>query len=62
MTAILNDPSVGAQKIDVTTHEGIVTVSGRVNTPAQHDQVLALARQVDGVTIVKDALAVDAIN
>ena len=57
-TTMLNDPSIGALKIDVETHEGIVTVSGRVNSQAQHDQALALARGVDGVTIVKDALSV----
>jgi osmotically-inducible protein OsmY len=57
-TAMLNDPSVGALKIDVETRQGLVTLSGRVNTQAQHDHALALARQVDGVTIVKDALLV----
>jgi osmotically-inducible protein OsmY len=36
----------------------VVTLSGRVKSPAEHDQALALARKVDGVTDVKDALQV----
>jgi osmotically-inducible protein OsmY len=35
-----------------------VTLSGRVKSQAEHDQALALARQVDGVSEVKDALQV----
>ena len=35
-----------------------MTLSGGVKNQAEHDQALALARQVDGVTEVKDALQV----
>ena len=57
-TSMLNDPAVGGMKIDVDTFKGVVTLSGRVKSQAEHDQALALARQVDGVTEVKDALQV----
>jgi osmotically-inducible protein OsmY len=57
-TAMLNDPAVGGLSIDVDTYKGVVTLSGRVKTPAERDQALALARKTDGVTEVKDALQV----
>ena len=57
-TAMLNDPTVGGLRIDVDTFKGVVTLSGRVKTQAEKDQAVALARQIDGVTEVKDALQV----
>jgi osmotically-inducible protein OsmY len=57
-TAMLNDPAVGGLRIDVDTYKGVVTLSGRVKSQGEHDQALALARKVDGVTEVKDALQV----
>jgi osmotically-inducible protein OsmY len=57
-TAMLNDPGVGGLSIDVDTFKGVVTLSGRVKSQAEKDQAVALARRVDGVTEVKDALQV----
>jgi osmotically-inducible protein OsmY len=57
-TAMLNDPNVSGTNVDVDTYKGVVTLSGRVKSQAEHDQAVALARQVDGVTEVKDALQV----
>jgi osmotically-inducible protein OsmY len=57
-TAMLNDPTVGGLRIDVDTFKGVVTLSGRVKSPSERDQAIALARQVDGVVDVKDALQV----
>jgi osmotically-inducible protein OsmY len=57
-TAMLNDPAVGGTSIDVDTYKGVVTLSGRVKSQAEHEQAVALARKVDGVTEVKDALQV----
>jgi osmotically-inducible protein OsmY len=57
-TAMLNDPAVGGLSIDVDTFKGVVTLSGRVRTQAEKDQAIALARNVSGVTQVKDALQV----
>ncbi|HYS27498.1 MAG TPA: BON domain-containing protein [Vicinamibacterales bacterium] len=57
-TQMLNDPNVSGTGIDVDTYKGVVTLSGRVKSQAEHDQAVAIARQVDGVTEVKDALQV----
>ena len=57
-TAMLNDPAVGGLRIDVDTFKGVVTLNGRVKTQGEKDQAIALARRVDGVTEVKDALQV----
>lgn len=57
-TAMLNDPNVGGTSIDVDTFKGTVTLSGRVKSQAEHDQAMSLARRVDGVTEVKDALQI----
>jgi osmotically-inducible protein OsmY len=57
-TAMLNDPAVGGLSIDVDTYKGVVTLSGRVKSQTERDQALSLARRVDGVTEVKDALQV----
>jgi hyperosmotically inducible protein len=57
-TAMLNDPVVGGLRIDVDTFKGTVTLSGRVKSDAERQQAIALARSVDGVTQVKDALQV----
>lgn len=57
-TAMLNDPTVGGLRIDVDTFKGVVTLSGRVESPAEHDQAVALARSIDGVVEVKDSLQV----
>jgi osmotically-inducible protein OsmY len=57
-TAMLNDPDVGGLRIDVDTFQGVVTLSGRVHSPAERDQAIALARRVNGVTEVKDALQI----
>jgi hyperosmotically inducible protein len=57
-TAMLNDPAVGGLRIDVDTFKGAVTLSGRVKSDAEKQQAITLARRIDGVTEVKDALQV----
>lgn len=57
-TAMLNDPDVGGLRIDVDTFKGVVTLSGRVKSQGEKNQAIALARMVDGVAEVKDALQV----
>lgn len=57
-TALLNDPGVGGLRIDVDTLRGAVTLTGRVGTAAERDQAIALARRVNGVIEVKDALQI----
>jgi osmotically-inducible protein OsmY len=57
-TAMLNDPTVGGLRVDVDTFKRVVTLSGRVKSQAERDQAIALARGVDGVVEVKDAMQV----
>jgi hyperosmotically inducible periplasmic protein len=57
-TMLLNDTQIGATKIDVTTTDGIVTVSGTVKSQAEATRAVELARQVTGVREVKSALHV----
>jgi osmotically-inducible protein OsmY len=57
-TAMLNDPAVGGLRVDVDTFKGVVTLSGRVKSPAERDQAIGIARGVDGVVEVKDAMQV----
>jgi osmotically-inducible protein OsmY len=57
-TAMLNDPAVGGLRVDVDTFKGVVTLSGRVKSQAEKDQAIALAKKIDGVVEVKDALQI----
>ena len=53
------DDTVKAYKIDVDTHNKVVTLSGEVDSQAQRDQALLLARNTKGVTDVIDQLRVN---
>jgi hyperosmotically inducible periplasmic protein len=57
-TAILNDPGVAGQKIDVNASAGVVTLSGVVKTKDEEARAIDLAKQVRGVTDVKSTLQV----
>jgi hyperosmotically inducible periplasmic protein len=57
-TAFINDPVVGAARIDVDTFKGVVTLSGRVNTKEEEAKAIALARGIRGVADVKSTLQV----
>lgn len=52
------DDDVKGHEIDVDTKEGVVTLSGRVETEAQRRQAVALARSTEGVREVVDQLKV----
>jgi len=58
-TAMLNDPAVGGLRVDVDTFKGVVTLSGRVKSQGERDQAIGIARTVDGVVEVKDALQIE---
>lgn len=58
-TAFVNDPAVGAMRIDVDTFKGLVTLSGRVKSKDEEAQAIALARKIRGVTDVKSTLVID---
>jgi hyperosmotically inducible periplasmic protein len=55
-TAILNDPGVAGQKIDVNASAGVVTLTGVVKTKDEEARAIELAKQVRGVTEVKSSL------
>jgi len=59
-TALLNDPGIGATKIDVDTSAGVVTLSGKVGNSGEEARALDLARRTSGVKAVKSALQIGA--
>lgn len=52
------DDIVKAYQVDVTTHDGVVTLSGDVETSAAREQAVKLARETAGVREVVDKLHV----
>ena len=52
------DADVKGLDIDVTTREGVVTLTGQVDSQAEKRQAVALARNTDGVREVQDQLQV----
>lgn len=55
---ILKDEGVKGLDVNVETHKGLVQLAGRVDTPAQIAQAEKIARSVEGVKGVKNALEV----
>jgi hyperosmotically inducible protein len=55
---LLLQPETSAEKIDVDTHQGVVTLSGQVKTPEEKEQVIQIARATEGVQRVEDRLTV----
>jgi hyperosmotically inducible protein len=53
------DDVVKARAIDVTTDNGIVTLSGTVTSHAERDRAMALARETEGVVRVVDKIRVE---
>ena len=58
-TAFINDPLVGALRIDVDTFKGVVTLSGRVKSKDEEAKAIAIARTIKGVTDVKSTLQIE---
>lgn len=54
------DELVKARRIDVETHQGVVTLRGEVSSESERAQALRLARTTDGVQRVEDSLTVNA--
>ena len=55
-TALGNDDLVKARNINVDTLRGEVTLNGTVNSAAEKERAISLAKRVDGVANVKDNL------
>jgi len=60
MTALVNDPEIGARPIAVQVTRGVVRLSGRVRSQAEVARAIALARAVPGVTRVDASIRVGA--
>lgn len=54
--AIFNEPSLKSAEINVETFKGVVQLSGFVHDKADINKAAELARQVKGVTSVKNDL------
>jgi osmotically-inducible protein OsmY len=52
------DAEVKGRKIDVTTEDGIVTLTGEVSSPSERRQAVLLAKATEGVKEVRDQLRV----
>jgi hyperosmotically inducible protein len=50
------DDSVKARTIDVTTSGSTVTLTGKINSAAERERAVSLARETDGITAVVDRL------
>ena len=57
-TVLLNDTQINATKINVSTSNGVVTLSGQVRSKPEEDRAVQLARGVSGVRDVKSALQI----
>jgi hyperosmotically inducible protein len=58
-TKLAADDTVKAYQIDVDTNNGVVTLTGNVETPAAKDQAMLIARQTNGVRDVVDQIVVN---
>ena len=56
-TALHEDKEIGESDIHVRTTAGVVTLTGRVNSPDAAAHAVHVARQVEGVTSVHNELA-----
>ena len=57
-TKFLADTKISGLKIDVDTHNNVVTLSGKVPTAAERTHAVAVAKDTDGVKSVVNKLTV----
>jgi hypothetical protein len=57
-TAIVNDPELGENAIEVRVARGVVILSGRVATEQQADRAAQISRTIDGVSGVRSELQI----
>ncbi len=57
-TAIFNEPTLKSTEINVETFKGTVQLSGFVNSQGDVNKAVAVARNVKGVTAVKNDMRV----
>jgi len=59
-TALLADPNVKGLQIDVDTKNGVVTLNGTADKPANRDRAVAIAKDTSGVKSVENQLVIKA--
>ena len=59
-SAISSEPELSALKIDVNTENGVVTLTGTVDSQQHLDRAAQVARTVDGVKSVENQLSTKA--
>ena len=57
-SAVFAEPGLKTLQIGVDTKDGVVTLSGNVDTPDLKDRAMQIAQHVDGVRSVVDNLAI----
>lgn len=57
-SAVLAEPGLKTLQIGVDTKDGVVTLSGTVDTPVLKERAMQIAQQVDGVRSVVDNLSI----
>jgi BON domain len=57
-SALRSTSALQGYRIEIDVKDGMVTLTGAVNHPVEHDQAIGLARQVSGVAAVVDYLRV----
>lgn len=57
-TALIDDEIVKARQVEVETYKGNVQLSGFVETPAQKQRAVQVARSIDGVVNVTDNISI----
>jgi hyperosmotically inducible protein len=55
---LLADAQLGARRLDVSTVNGVVTLSGTVGSPAEVERAIAAAKHVAGVRSVTSELKI----
>jgi len=59
LEALWDDPVIGRRPLDVAERDdGTIAVSGRVRSRAEHDRVLDVIEEIDGVRHVEDRIEV----
>ncbi len=55
---LMNEPGLKSLKINVTTLNGVVTLSGSSNSSANREKAIQIAKAVDGVKSVKNKIVI----
>ncbi|MFN2645785.1 MAG: BON domain-containing protein [Burkholderiales bacterium] len=58
-SAIYNEPELKVMAIHVSTEEGVVHLSGKVQTRAERTKAIQVARKVEGVKMVRNELTIE---